>query len=607
MQQTVDSIVKAIQEGRNADALTLARTLVQSFPDDQGVLSLLAVSEQNAGDLEAARRILERLTNTYPETWQHWNNLGNVRRLQGDATGAAEAYAKALEGNSESPRLLANLGLLALNAGHFPKARAHLCGAITKSGAEPSMRVWAAVACHAMADDSNAALLVEGWQTWPPIGEEAMLELGWLLFQLGDPPAAELVLASEFRDSSLRVRALIRRVLARERLNRIDEATQLARLLPDPTQISDNQVRAEVFQALASLAGRQKQHGAARDLYEAALELGLPERYRRPICLALARTCDALDDVQGTINALGDAHSTQIEAQISEESVALAGTGLLALLDTPPPADPLPVDSSTTPTREDSPIFVVGFPRSGTTLLEQMLAAHPNVVSADEKPILQMTLQKLRGVGSDYPASLNALTDADRDELRRAYWAEAGKHVNCGPATGQRLVDKHPLNFLALPLIRSLFPNAAVILCRRHPCDSLLSSLMQDFRDPRLAAECASMQRLARLYVRLAERWRLLAQQFPEHLLICRHEDLVAETDASLRRISTFTGLADVEAMRSFDAHARNRGFIGTPSYSQVVSGINPEAAGRWNRYQDYLAPVLPVLAPIIEEWGYAS
>lgn len=606
MQQLINNIVSAIHSGNHADALLMARELAKTFPNDEGVLSLLAISEQNAGDLATARRILERLVDEHPATWQHWTNLGNVCRLLGELPDAASAYAHALSLNPDSARLRANLGLLHLNLGEYPQARENLCMASTLPGAEPGMRVWAAVACQASGDDATAAALIEGWQQWPAISEEAMLELGWLLMLLGDQVSGERVLSGEFQDSSLRTRALARRIMALERVNKISQAVELMRQVQEPSQIDDRQARMETLQAIAAVATREKNHAAARQALESALSLDQPIRYRRPLLFALARVCDSLGDVDAAMMALNDAHSAEASELIQRDGEQLAGTGLLAL------AHPMyrlgtsaswPSDDA--PALDESPVFLVGFPRSGTTLLEQMLAAHADFESTDEQPMLQRVLERIRERGIQYPNGLGTLSAIDRLGLREMYWHESRKLVTLKP--GQRLVDKHPLNFLALPLIRFLFPNAPVLFCRRHPCDSILSSYMQDFRDPRLAAECASLERLANLYVTLDQRWQEDVRQFPQNILVLRHEDLVSKTEVELRRLGDFLGVEDTSSMIRFNEHALARGFIGTPSYAQVVQPINSEASGRWRRYAAHVAPILPTLAPIIDRWGYAD
>lgn len=204
-----------------------------------------------------------------------------------------------------------------------------------------------------------------------------------------------------------------------------------------------------------------------------------------------------------------------------------------------------------------------------------------------------------------YPQGLASLDEVARSALREVYFKEAARTVALNSAV--RLVDKHPLNFLALPLIRFVFPDAPIIFCQRHPCDSLLSSYMQNFRDPGLAAACSSLDRLADLYVRLTERWINDSGYLPSNIFYCRYEELIADPTTQLQKIGEFLGLDDVSAMHNFGKAAEARGFIGTPSYSQVVEGLHTDAEGRWKRYHDYLQPLLPTLQPVLEHWGYEA
>ena len=604
MQEQVNNIVQAMNDGRHAEALRMSRELVQTFPRDEGVRSLQAVSEQNGGDLAIAKKLLLELTTEHPDRWQHWNNLGNVQRLQGELVSAGESYEKALALNPQSPRLLANLGLLKLNLGQFSQAREHLRKACSLPGSEHGMRIWAAVACQASSDDETARLMIHDWRTWPSTSEEARVELGWLLIQLGDSEGGHAILSREFLDANLRMRALARRVLALERVNKIAEAHELIRRMVDPTQIADRQTRMETMQALALIATRLKDYPAAKHYYTEALALDLPQRYQQPLCFGLARACDHLGETDAAMEALAMAHSSMDESSAGRE--VYSQTGLLSLLGADKAFDgPVSWDIKKAGADCESPVFIVGFPRSGTTLLEQMLSAHEAFASTDEQPMVQHMMGYLAERGVIYPAGLDSLGEADRSVLREVYLKEAANSVE--QTSGVRLVDKHPLNFLALPLIRFVFPDAPLIFCQRHPCDSLLSSYMQNFRDPRLAAACSSLQNIADLYARLTERWISDSKHFPSNILYCRYEDLITDPDTQLRKIGDFLGLDDISAMHDFSKHAEARGFIGTPSYSQVVEGLNTDAEGRWKGYRKYLEPVLPSLKPVLEHWGYEA
>jgi hypothetical protein len=170
----------------------------------------------------------------------------------------------------------------------------------------------------------------------------------------------------------------------------------------------------------------------------------------------------------------------------------------------------------------------------------------------------------------------------------------------------KRLVDKYPLNMTLLPLIRRLFPNSPIVLAVRHPCDVLLSCFLQDFRAPELAMLCRDLPTLANAYARAFEFWY---SQWPL-LRPCsyelRYEQLTADFATEVRKLAQFLQLPWQEAMLAPGQRARARGFISTPSYSQVLEPVNSRSVGRWKHYESQFAPVLPVLTPWIERWGYS-
>jgi hypothetical protein len=171
---------------------------------------------------------------------------------------------------------------------------------------------------------------------------------------------------------------------------------------------------------------------------------------------------------------------------------------------------------------------------------------------------------------------------------------------------GSRLVDKNPLNMLWLPMIHRLFPNASFILALRHPADVLVSNYMQNYRASVLAAAAESMEGLARAYVAAMECWLHHVEVFKPHVMVSRYEQLVADPAAQTRRIGDFLGLDDASPLLGFDRHARAKGFIATPSYTQVIQPVNRKGLDRWVRYREALAPALPILAPMMKHWDYS-
>ena len=320
---------------------------------------------------------------------------------------------------------------------------------------------------------------------------------------------------------------------------------------------------------------------------------------------SLAKVRDKQGDTSAAMAALAEAHARQM---------LLARQAVPELVK--PGAQPLFsatkwIDAQTraawpeyaAPSIMESPIFVVGFPRSGTTMLEQMLDAHPGLQSMDERAFLQDLIDHMSGFGCAYPYDLGKLSQAQCDELRRVYWQSTAQ---VAPRTqGQRLVDKNPLHMLRLPLINRLFPQAPIILALRHPCDVILSNYMQNFSAKPFTVLCSSLERLAQGYVNAMESWVYHADLLKPRLIHSRYEDLLDDFAGNVKRIGDFLGLDDATPMSRFDQHARDKGFISTPSYTGVIEPPNKKAVDRWRRYQKYFEPILPTLQPMMQHWGY--
>ena len=130
---------------------------------------------------------------------------------------------------------------------------------------------------------------------------------------------------------------------------------------------------------------------------------------------------------------------------------------------------------------------------------------------------------------------------------------------------------------------------------------------MQNFVSKTLSVACATLETLATTYVDAMNQWLYHVELFKPDVFVSRYEELVADPVRQTRRIAEHLGLEDAERMLDFDRHALEKGFIATPSYTQVIEPINRKGIGRWQRYREYLEPVLPILQPMLEHWQYAA
>jgi tetratricopeptide (TPR) repeat protein len=252
-------------------------------------------------------------------------------------------------------------------------------------------------------------------------------------------------------------------------------------------------------------------------------------------------------------------------------------------------------------------VFVLGFYRTGTTLLGQILASHPAVTTLEEKPLLIDAATDFL----DSPGGLErlaTLSDVDADAYRARYWQRALENEpGLGLGLGGRVVvDKLPLNTIALPVIARLFPQAKVVFAVRDPRDVVFSCFRRLLNVNRDTIEMLSLPRGAAFYaavMTLAETYRTA---LPTPVLDIRNEDLAADFETSVRGVCAFLGLTWKDSMTRFAEQSRTRS-IATPSAAQVARGINSDGVGQWRRYRDQLVPILPVLEHWTARFGYSS
>ncbi len=239
----------------------------------------------------------------------------------------------------------------------------------------------------------------------------------------------------------------------------------------------------------------------------------------------------------------------------------------------------------------DLPVFVVGMPRSGTTLVEQIIASHPQAHGAGElryfTSIYKRLPQLLRSSQSTLDC-ISTMTPAAAANITGNYLALLRRHS----ATALRIVNKTPGNFIFLGLIAGLFPDARIIHCTREPLDVCLSIYFQSFKEGHdYSWDLLDIGHYYRLYARLMRHWRAV---MPDRFLDVNYEELVAGPEAGSRRLIGYCGLPwDDQCLRFYETKRE----VKTASLWQVRQPIYKTSAGRWQNYAKYLGPLQELLA----------
>ena len=251
--------------------------------------------------------------------------------------------------------------------------------------------------------------------------------------------------------------------------------------------------------------------------------------------------------------------------------------------------------------------LLCGHPRSGTTLLEQVLDSHPDCISVEETGIFlrESFWSLLRGLPPETLMldALEAVSPAALQQARRNYTECMAKFLG-RPPDARMLIDKNPSLTGLVPAFARIFPEAKLLVALRDPRDVCLSCFMQPLPLGQVSSIFLTLEGAAQEYASVMGLWRAAAPCLGGSFLEIRYEDLVADLEGVARRALEFLGAGWDERVLRFDEHARSK-LVRSPTYAAVTKPISKGAVGRWRNYQKHLEPWLETLAPFVKAFGY--
>ena len=604
-------------------------------PQSPQSLKSSASAALRAGRWQEARGLLQRFCTVQPGDADAWYWLGLAHANLGMFGEAANALARAVVCNSRHAPAHHTLGSVLMRLGHtdqaignlqqavnlkpsFAEAHGDLGNALRLAGrldeAEQSLRSALRLKPNEARIHLHLALLYKQQRryadaaascrtaiTLQPAFAEAHNELGNVLQNLGEQ---EQALASYRKALDLRpdsVEAWTNLGLTLERLHRLEEARAAAQaaLAQAPGHYGANLLCAR----LDSRAGAQQQ---ARERLEALLRQSLAPRDYAMAAMDLSQVLDKLGEPVLAFERFAAAKAAwrTVLAATSYDTGQLPAH--IARLHAWFSTHECNRDTASADDGLAAPIFLVGFPRSGTTLMEQILESHPHLTGSREEPLITRLLESATtplGRPFAYPDGLEGITPEERHTLRAEYWRLA--HQLIGPEVEtRRLIDKLPLNIIDLGFIHHLFPDAKIIVALRDPRDVCLSCYMQSFDLNQAMVNFLDLGSTTRLYAAVMDLWRQYRALPGLDAFVYRYEDLVDDVEAMTRRLLEFLGEPWDPAVLRYHEIARGR-YANTPSYQNVTLPIYRKAIGRWRNYAEQIAPHLNTLQPFLDEFGY--
>lgn len=370
-------------------------------------------------------------------------------------------------------------------------------------------------------------------------------------------------------------------------------------------QIDPTHTMTHIVAARLERGGQQLQ--AAIDRLQGLLQPTLGIDISSEILLEMGQIYDQMGDPASAFPLIVEGKRKKAMATLAGDGGSeayLARLAKIRLLATPELANVLRKCAEQAAGDAPAPVFLIGFPRSGTTLMEQILDSHPAIQAMEEKSTVAHVVNRALDMLDQQKCALSDLDESQLSELRQLYFTEVAKHISLRP--GNVLIDKMPLNTVGVPVIARVFPTAKFIVAIRHPCDVSLSCLMQNFATNASMANFFTLKDTVHLYTQVMGAWLHYAELLPLDFHLIRYEDLIIDVPFESRKLLDFLGLPWDDAVLGHTEHARQRGAINTPSYHQVVQPIYQRSKYRWKRYEQQLSDVMPLLQPFIDKFGYA-
>jgi len=608
------------QKGLLEEGESMGRRAVALDSSLVGGWNNLGIILQEESKYEEALTCLERVVAMQPAYAEAHNNLGNTFKKLGQLDKAKSCYTKALELAPNYPEAHSNLSNLLKEFGELDQAVASARCAIDLNPRLADAYINAAAAEMVRLRHEEALRWLNALLAFAPTNGLALAAKSGVLNKLDRyeealHTAQQAVMQTPLNGDAHNAVGQVLQSLGRydEALTAFEKAAGLTSVTPEQGFISKGQLLMEInrleesgiayAQALKVNPRSASAYFNAADLktirpedpdigrMEELLEQNQVQSHGDRMCLhyALGKAWMDVGDAKRAFAHL-DEGSRMKRGTISYD--AAATDRWLKTIAEAFPASLFTQSDVSDGASSDLPVFVIGMPRSGTTLVEQILASHPEVQGTGELSAMRRIVTGMRssdGQPLSYPEGISALVQkGEAARIRNAYLAEVQKFAH----DHKRIIDKMPANFLYAGLITLSMPHARIIHCRRDPVDTCLSCYTKLFTaEQNFTYDLTELGQFYLSYARLMEHWQRVLP--PTHFIEVDYEAVVDDLETQAKRLVDFCGLQwDEDCLKFHDSRRPVR----TASANQVRQPIYKRSVGRWKKYEPYLGPLLTAL-----------
>ena len=607
-QKAAEYLRKAIAHGGDNDdnRINLAKVLAELGQWDEALKLCQLPDGKSSRDLQRLEADLlkaqgrpneavwayERIVHEQPDNFDAWNNLGNARHESGDLDAAMDAFQRARQLKPQESIVFTNIARVLMSKDRYEDACLMLEKAALFAPQDPAPLIELGRTLTSM-DHPEAGLRALGDAArLDPKNPRVFVSIGQAFTDLSNQPQAERAFKFALQADAKNPVGYLNFGILLEKANRVDE---LSALVAAARQHGVDGPEISYLEAL--MLNRAGKLDEALELAKSISSTAISEATLAQLKGQLADKLGRIDDAYWAYEDMNRAMAqTPLGLSVDRSAYQRSIDGIRQQTTASWYAGWPKVDIPTDPA---SPVFLVGFPRSGTTLLDTILMGHSDTHVLEEIPLIE-TVAKAVG-------DLSRVGELDADEvaaMRELYFQELEKASPVPP--GKMVIDKNPLSMVRMPLIHRLFPDAKIILAMRHPCDVVLSCYMQNFKPTEAMSSFLDLANAARTYDRIFAYWETCREVLPLDVHMLRYESMVEDVESEVRPLFHFLGLEWESDVLDHQKTARERGYIRTPSYAQVTEKVYSSASGRWQRYRKYMNEVLPILQPWAETYGYS-